>query len=163
MPKVIDLTGQRFGRLTAVERAGTAKSHQSLWECKCDCGNEVAVRACNLKSGKTTSCGCFRKEMVSKSIKKRNQILCKEGTLICTLTAKKSKANTSGVKGVSWYARSQKWQATIRFKNKLIHLGYFSTLEAATKARALAEEEYFQPILDKYSTHLKCDLLEVQE
>jgi hypothetical protein len=39
-------------------------------------------------------------------------------------------------------------------------------LEDVAKARALAEEEYFQPILDKYksdnSTHFKCDLLEVQ-
>ena len=163
MSKAIDLTGQRFGRLTVVEFVGTDKRGNALWKCKCDCGNETVVRYSNLKSGHTTSCGCFRKEMASKSIKKQNQILCKEGTLICTLTAKKSKANTSGVKGVSWNARNQKWQATKKFKNKLIHLGYFDTLEDAAKARALAEEEYFQPILDKYSTHLKCDLLEVQE
>ena len=162
MLKVIDLTGQRFGRLTVVERIGT-KNRQSLWKCKCDCKNEVTVLAYNLKNGRTTSCGCFRKEESLKRIKNQNQFSCKEGTRIRSLTAKKNKNNTSGVKGVSWYKKNQKWRAQIAFQGKRIYLGLFSTLEAATKARALAEEKYFQPILDKYSTHLKCDLLEVQE
>ena len=163
MSKAIDLTGQRFGRLTAVERVGTTKSRQSLWECKCDCGNEVTVLAYTLKSGRTTSCGCFRKEESLKRIKNQNQFSCKEGTRIRSLTAKKPKNNTSGLKGVSWYKKNQKWRAQIAFQGKRIYLGLFSTLEAAAKARALAEEKYFQPILDKYSTHLKCDLLEAQE
>lgn len=163
MSKAIDLTGQRFGRLTAIERVGTAKNRQSLWKCKCDCGNEVTVPAYTLKSGRTTSCGCFQKETALKFIKKRNQILCKEGTLICSLTAKKSKSNTSGVKGVSWNTEKQKWRATIGFKKRQKHIGYFDTLEDAAKARALAEEQYFQPILDKYSTDLKPDLMEAKE
>jgi len=162
MSKAIDLTGQRFGRLTVVERAGTTKGRQSLWKCKCDCGNEVTVLAYTLKSGRTTSCGCFQKETALKSIKKRNQFLRKDGTIICLLTAKKSKNNTSGVKGVFWDKKNQKWRAIIGFQGKRIYLGLFSTLEAAAKARAVAEEQYFQPILDKYkdenSTHLKCDL-----
>jgi len=153
MGKMIDLTGQRFGRLTVVERVGTDKWGYILWKCKCDCGNEVTVISASLRSGATTSCGCFRKEKILES-------QCKEGTMICTLTAKKPKNNISGVKGVSWNAKRQKWRAEIGFKKQKIYLGLFSTLEAAAKARALAEEEYFQPILDKYSTHLKCDLME---
>ena len=160
MGRMIDLTGQRFGRLTVVEMVGKDNCKKTLWKCKCDCGNEVTVRATNLKQGCTTSCGCFRKEIVLKNTKKRNQFLRKDGTMICSLTAKKSKNNTSGVKGVSWNTKKQKWRAEIGFKKQKIYLGLFSTLEAAAKARALAEEEYFQPILDKYSTHFKCDLLE---
>ena len=160
MGRMIDLTGQRFGRLTVVERVGTDKWGYILWKCKCDCGNEVTVISASLRSGATTSCGRFQKETALKSIKKRNQFLRKDGTNICLLTSKKPKNNTSGVKGVTWDKEKQKWRAQINFQRKNIYLGCFGTLESATKARALAEEEYFQPILDKYSTHLKCDLME---
>lgn len=50
----MDLTGQRFGYLTAVEYIGNSR-----WRVKCDCGNETVVRIDNLKTGNTTSCGCF--------------------------------------------------------------------------------------------------------
>ena len=56
--RVIDLTGQKFGRLTVLERAENNKWGQPQWLCKCDCGNEVVVKGSNLKSGHTTSCGC---------------------------------------------------------------------------------------------------------
>ena len=61
MGSLIDLTGLRFGRLTVVRRNGTKCGH-SKWLCICDCGNETEVVACALKSGKTMSCGCLRKE-----------------------------------------------------------------------------------------------------
>lgn len=62
---VKDLTGKRFGRLTVVERADDVpdgKIKVVAWKCKCDCGNEIIVRACNLKSGFTKSCGCYVKD-----------------------------------------------------------------------------------------------------
>jgi hypothetical protein len=58
MPKVIDRTGQRFGKLVAVEQAGRSASKKVLWKCVCDCGNESIVDACSLVTGNTTSCGC---------------------------------------------------------------------------------------------------------
>lgn len=57
----IDLTGQRFGRWTVISRAPNAKS-ATCWYCVCDCGNTKIVRGCDLRSGKSTSCGCFRSE-----------------------------------------------------------------------------------------------------
>lgn len=63
MSKLIDLTGQRFGRLTVIERAEN-KGEQTAWRCKCDCGKIVDVRGGNLKSGHTTSCGCYWSEVV---------------------------------------------------------------------------------------------------
>ena len=61
-----DLTGQRFGRLTVIEYAGTlvTKNHSrtTMWKCKCDCGNIKDVRYSNLARGTTQSCGCIHKE-----------------------------------------------------------------------------------------------------
>lgn len=57
MSKLIDLTGQRFGRLVVVGRA-ESKNKNSSWLCKCDCGKQTVVSAPNLKSGSTQTCGC---------------------------------------------------------------------------------------------------------
>ena len=61
--KLIDLTGQRFGRLVVVERA-ESKGKRTMWKCLCDCGNTKVVGAGNLKNGHTTSCGCVWHEVV---------------------------------------------------------------------------------------------------
>lgn len=54
----IDLTGQRFGRLVVVERAGSNAHGAAMWRCVCDCGGEARVRGDGLRSGRTRSCGC---------------------------------------------------------------------------------------------------------
>jgi len=62
MPKLIDLTGKSFGRLTVVERAGCNKHGQALWLYRCECGKKKTVRGSSLRSGHTTSCGCWDSE-----------------------------------------------------------------------------------------------------
>lgn len=66
MGKFIDLTGQKFGRLTVVERVENYVTPKGIqmpqWKCKCDCGKEKVVRGHDLKRGNTTSCGCLRRE-----------------------------------------------------------------------------------------------------
>lgn len=57
--KRADITGQRFGRLVAIERIG-ARNYTSIWRCICDCGNEKNVAIDKLRSGHTKSCGCLR-------------------------------------------------------------------------------------------------------
>ena len=57
MGKFIDLTGQIFGKLTAVERAEN-RGKQTMWRCRCECGNEKIVPADYLKRGYTKTCGC---------------------------------------------------------------------------------------------------------
>ncbi|MFI8712012.1 hypothetical protein [Brevibacillus brevis] len=55
------LTGQRFGKLTVMNRAEqNSKSGNAMWVCKCDCGNLSTVIGSHLRSGKTSSCGCNR-------------------------------------------------------------------------------------------------------
>lgn len=55
-PRVKDLTGQVFGRLTVLERAGSNPRGRATWKCKCDCGNETTVLGNNLLSGNTNNC-----------------------------------------------------------------------------------------------------------
>src|SRR4051812_21754142 len=58
MCTAIDLTGVRFGRLTAISVAShTGRGRK--WLCRCDCGNERAVMAAKLREGSTRSCGCL--------------------------------------------------------------------------------------------------------
>lgn len=62
MSRLLDLTGQRFGRLTVASRADNGNDGSPRWLCKCDCGNVCTVRSSNLKRGQTQSCGCLRKD-----------------------------------------------------------------------------------------------------
>lgn len=57
--RVQDITGNRYGMLTVISMEMTNGGHGSLWKCRCDCGNELLVRADALKTGHTRSCGCY--------------------------------------------------------------------------------------------------------
>lgn len=56
----IDLTGFRFGRLSVMRRVDGGKKIR--WLCVCDCGMTTTVRGDHIKSGATTSCGCYMRE-----------------------------------------------------------------------------------------------------
>lgn len=66
MPRIYDLTGQRFGKLTVIQRHGTYHSpggaKQSTWLCLCDCGNTNITTTGRLRGGYTKSCGCLKNE-----------------------------------------------------------------------------------------------------
>ena len=64
--KLVDRTGQVFGRLTVLEQAGRDKLKKVLWRCKCACGNETVVVSGSLITGNTTSCGCVLKNAITK-------------------------------------------------------------------------------------------------
>ena len=79
LSKLIDLTGQRFGRLTVIKRAEDHISKSGIrsvqWLCQCDCGNQSIVGRADLKTGNTKSCGCLHQETsheMGKSNKKYN-------------------------------------------------------------------------------------------
>jgi hypothetical protein len=57
--------GKKFGRLTVIDKGHTDKNGHIYWVCKCECGNEKEVSGTNLKEGRTQSCGCLHKEIVS--------------------------------------------------------------------------------------------------
>lgn len=57
--RLIDRTGQRYGKLTVLRREDNGKNYV-CWLCKCDCGNYTIVKAQNLAKGVTKSCGCMQ-------------------------------------------------------------------------------------------------------
>jgi hypothetical protein len=71
--QVEDLAHQTFGRLTVIERDLT-KSKGTYWICQCNCDNHTikSIAAGELKAGRTQSCGCLQKELISKRCKKYN-------------------------------------------------------------------------------------------
>lgn len=77
MGKFIDMTGQKFGKLTVICRTedhvqpNGAKS--VMWLCKCDCGNEVVTSGISLRKKLTQSCGCFHKECATNQGRKNKK------------------------------------------------------------------------------------------
>ena len=63
--------------------------------------------------------------------------------------------NTSGVTGVNWDKRYNKWEARIKKDYKQIHLGYFNDFEDAVKARKDAEKKYFGEFAYDYSQNME--------
>lgn len=231
MSKAIDLTGQRFGRLTVVEKEGSREyrpgRHRIYWRCKCDCGNECSVHTTDLRIGKIKSCGCLRREILD-TIGERNRaqndfridgkivhvffnnkesemlvdldvwndwasIYCwhlnangyaatryngkntifhdiafpsrPKGQLVDHISGNRldnrvenlrivnrqqnrtnsgiRSNNTSGHTGVTWDKSKRKWVAQIQIGGKTKHLGRYTDIEKAIKARTEAEEKYF--------------------
>lgn len=66
-----NLVGQRFGRLTVIERYPVPNI--STWTCQCDCGNITHPRARSLINGITQSCGCLRTERIKLAVTKHGK------------------------------------------------------------------------------------------
>ncbi|ALC11238.1 hypothetical protein LH20_04655 [Sphingopyxis sp. 113P3] len=64
----LDLTGQRFGTLTAQEQDGRDAQGRVFWRCRCDCGNTKRVRTSHLRNGSVQSCGCTRYKKVAEKV-----------------------------------------------------------------------------------------------
>lgn len=60
--KRIDITGQKFGRLTAIKLDSADPGQVSRWLFKCECGNERVIRIDSVTTGNAQSCGCYKKE-----------------------------------------------------------------------------------------------------
>lgn len=70
--KIVDLTGKKFGKLTVLSYSHkTARG--AVWLCRCDCGKEKLVLCVSLNSGKTVSCGCFRRASFDRLTEKRRE------------------------------------------------------------------------------------------
>lgn len=72
MSHLIDITGQKFGRLTVIKRIESQNSN-ARWLCKCECGNEMTALGTTLRNGRSTSCGCFRADYWREKLTKHGQ------------------------------------------------------------------------------------------
>ena len=76
-PKPEDLTGQKFGKLTALAITDLREDRRPLWKCRCDCGNLILVKSHDLVNGTRVSCGCKGKsagESIIEVILQENKI-----------------------------------------------------------------------------------------
>jgi len=159
--KKSDLTGQQFGMLTAIAPAGNING-RTAWLCHCSCGRETVVKTTHLRSGHTESCGCLLGDNEADRAGKqygrspeqmrrlRERLTYIDGTCVEMLAARTVRRNnTSGVPGVCWYARKERWQAAICFQGKRYCLGYYRCFEDAVKARKQAEAELFDSFLQQ--------------
>lgn len=142
--KKLNLTGQRFGRLTVVGPAENV-GERTAWLCRCDCGQSVVVKTCRLRTGHTKSCGCLSSKENPQSALGLTYI---DGTCVEMLRAKTVRRNnTSGVPGVEWRASKKVWRASICFKGKRHYLGSYGKFEDAVEARKRAEADLHDDFL----------------
>lgn len=142
--KKLDLTGQKFGKLTVLGPAENIGS-RTAWRCQCDCGRETVVKTGHLRSGHTKSCGCLHGPGGPRSALGLTYI---DGTCVEMLAAKTVRRNnTSGVPGVDWRRSKQAWRASICFKGQRYYLGSYRNFEDAVRARKRAEESLHDSFL----------------
>lgn len=151
--KIKDITGHKFGRLTALERLDKKRGSSFMWHCQCDCGNTLDTSANSLLSGNTRSCGCLRVEAIKRTNAKYGSVADRmrlvDGTCVDRIERSRlQKNNTSGHTGVQ--ARGNKWIAVITFKKEVHYLGIFETQQEAIQARKDAEKRFFGEFLDKF-------------
>lgn len=72
MARRIDLTGQRFGRLTVI-RYDHSEHDGAHWLCKCDCGTEKVIAGYLLRNGATKSCGCLKSDASREALEKARE------------------------------------------------------------------------------------------
>ena len=58
-PLIIDEVGNKYGKLTVLERVLSEKSQEAHWLCQCECGNKTIVTGTHLRNRITKSCGCI--------------------------------------------------------------------------------------------------------
>lgn len=158
--EAMDLTGQRFGKLLVLRRDPARKDGGNYyWICECDCGKRKSIRGTSLvKENGTRSCGCDQRKVASETGRKtvaenaRRQIernMAYRTNFQVIENQKVPKNNTSGHKGVYWDKSRELWEAHIQVQGKRKYLGRYSEYEDAVKARVLAEEQYFEPLIEK--------------
>jgi hypothetical protein len=64
-PNKVDLVGQRFNRLLVIAETGRTPAKQTLWLCRCECGETTSTTTTKLRSGHSKSCGCLKAEAMS--------------------------------------------------------------------------------------------------
>lgn len=77
MPKALDLTGQKFGKLTVLSKS-PSRNGKTYWLCKCECGIEKEVQTSHLRSGSIQSCGSVECKTIKTQQYKKICPICKK-------------------------------------------------------------------------------------
>ena len=143
-----DLTGKRFGRLTAEYPTERRDRKGSVyWHCRCDCGKETEATEDGLVFGNNLSCGCLKRENQKRVSEQLHRV---DGTCVEWLEKRKSRRdNTSGFRGVC-SMKNGKYRAMIGFKGERFYLGTYDSMEKAVQARMEAESEIHDAFVKKF-------------
>lgn len=143
-----DLTGQRFGRLTVLERSDQTATRGSrtrkLWKCQCDCGAITYKATDTLTNPDMSMCkACADQYGAAKARDNAGYV---GGTQLAKIQEKPLESNNqTGFRGVYRNSRTSRFVVRIKFQKKLYHIGCFDNIEDAIKARLEAEEQFFGP------------------
>lgn len=151
---LMDISGQRFGRLVALEATEKRLGNSVIWKCQCDCGKAAEVAAINLRNGNTKSCGCLSSEAHADAMAaftrpvRSPDYVC--GTDVRQLIKAPQSNNSSGVTGVSWDNSVKTWKAEIRFRGRRYYLGSSRDKTVAIGYRKAAEQRIHGEFLEWY-------------
>jgi hypothetical protein len=73
--KATVVVGAKFGRLTVMEKLKSTVDGKVRWQCTCECGGTAVTYTHSLRSGRTQSCGCIRREVNAKVIEDRHGLV----------------------------------------------------------------------------------------
>lgn len=134
--KKLDLSGQKFGKLTALYENGKTHDGRILWHCICDCGNELDVVTSSLRRGNTKSCGCYHKEQARiNHLKHGDNTREKTSRLYSVWAGMKTRCYSSkhpefNIYGGRGIKVCKEWKESfINFKNWSLNNGYCDSLE----------------------------------
>ena len=155
--RLIDLTGQRFGRLVVIERADDYVSPKgarvTMWTCKCDCGNVKNVSRSSLLRRNTRSCGCLCREAGIANLMKfhknnsevrnqiDNQIENEENIIVDNVVDNMDNHTNNNVSFTKAYSKFEGWlnnQGDKSLKTKSIML--WSALKLASEMNVIDED-----------------------
>ncbi|MDG4962973.1 hypothetical protein OGZ33_01800 [Lactococcus lactis] len=148
MTKIRDLTGQRFGRLTAIAKTGERnRAGYVLWNCKCDCGNETTVPSSELKRAKlkergSKSCGCLRRETGERNLNLSRNLAKTNATKNSSDKAFVNNLST-GIKNISYKPNQGSACFVVNIaRDKRKYSQCFSTLQKAINAKDYVLSRY---------------------
>lgn len=134
MGNLIDLTGQRFGRWTVLRLDhNNAPRGEARWICRCDCSTLRSVSGHDLRSGKSNSCGCLKRELASSRMKLNPNYGESQTRLYTVWTNMKSRVRNPNDPAYSDYGGRgiqicEEWMDFQKFKRWAIESGYNDSL-----------------------------------
>lgn len=146
-----DLTGKFFGKLEVLGRSDKRNPRGArttpMWECRCECGNITYKATDTLTNPEESMCQECHNRLAPEKARESAGFV--GGTQITKIiNMKPTAANTTGVRGVSYDKRSNRYRARLKFKGKLLNFGSYTKFEDAVAARKEAEKAYFGAFLD---------------
>ena len=146
-----DITGERFGTLTAVKPTEKRDSNGCImWLWRCDCGSEFEYSS-SLIYRKNPMCPTCTKKMRAdycrraRAAKKRNgETGCDLRPLENLFSGVVNASNTSGAKYVYYLPKKNKWRVMVNFERRYLHVGIFDSFDAAVAQRDAAIKQLYE-------------------